>query len=59
MSAVVFGYLVSYFGNYSVPFVPMVALLSLGVVLWLQVDPTRELVPEAPTCRPQSTLVSL
>ncbi len=51
LSAVVFGYLVGYFGNYNVPFIPMVALLALGAVLWWQVDPTRELFPEeAPAC---------
>jgi hypothetical protein len=44
---VVFGYLVAYFGNYNTPFIPMVALLALGAVLWLQVDATRELFPEA------------
>jgi MFS family permease len=46
LSAVIFGYLVGYFGNYDAPFIPMVALLSLGALLWLQVDPTRELFPE-------------
>ena len=46
LSAVVFGYLVGYFGNYNAPFIPMVALLSLGALLWWQVDPTRELFPE-------------
>jgi MFS family permease len=46
LSAVVFGYLVGYFGNYNTPFIPMVALLSLGALLWLQVDPARELFPE-------------
>ena len=46
LSAVVFGYLVGYFGNYNAPFLPMVALLALGALLWLQVDPTRELFPE-------------
>jgi ACS family glucarate transporter-like MFS transporter len=46
LSAVVFGYLVAYFGNYNTPFIPMVALLSLGALLWLQVDATRELFPE-------------
>ena len=46
LSAVVFGYLVGYFGNYNAPFIPMVALLALGALLWLQVDPTRELFPE-------------
>jgi predicted MFS family arabinose efflux permease len=46
MSAVLFGYLVGYFGNYNAPFVPMVALLAVGALLWLQVDPTRELFPE-------------
>jgi len=37
---------VGYFGNYNTPFVPMVALLSLGAVLWLQVDATRQLFPD-------------
>lgn len=46
LSAVVFGYLVGYFGNYNTPFIPMVALLSLGAMLWLHVDPTLELFPE-------------
>jgi ACS family glucarate transporter-like MFS transporter len=48
LSAVVFGYLVGYFGNYNTPFIPMVALLALGALLWLQADPTRELFPEQP-----------
>jgi len=46
LSALVFGYLVGYFGSYNVPFIPMVVLLALGAVLWWQVDPTRELFPE-------------
>jgi len=46
LSAVVFGYMVGYFGNYHAPFLPMVALLACGALLWLQVDPTRELLPE-------------
>ena len=33
LSAVVFGYLVGYFGNYNTPFIPMVALLSVGALL--------------------------
>jgi MFS family permease len=46
LSAVVFGYLAAYFGNYNAPFVVMVVLLCLGAILWRQVDPTRELFPE-------------
>jgi predicted MFS family arabinose efflux permease len=46
LSAVIFGYLVGYSGNYNTPFVPMLVLLCLGALLWLQVDPTRELFPE-------------
>lgn len=46
LSAVVFGYLVGYFGNYNAPFIPMVALLALGVLLWWRVDPTVELLPD-------------
>jgi hypothetical protein len=37
--------MVGYFGNYNAPFIPMLALLSLGAALWLQVD-ARELFPE-------------
>jgi predicted MFS family arabinose efflux permease len=47
VSSVVFGYMVGYSGNYNTPFIPMVALLSLGALLWLRVDPTRELLPQA------------
>jgi MFS transporter, ACS family, glucarate transporter len=54
LSTVVFGYMVGYFGNYNAPFVPMVALLSLGAVLWLQVDATRELFPDE---RPAESLI--
>ena len=43
LSTVVFGYMVTYFHNYSAAFVPMVLLLGLGSVLWTQTDPTREL----------------
>ena len=46
VSSVVFGYLVAYFGSYNAPFVPMVATLCLGTVLWLTVDPTREVFEE-------------
>jgi predicted MFS family arabinose efflux permease len=48
LSAVIFGYLVGYFGNYNTPLTPMVALLCVGTLLWLQVDPTHELLPEEP-----------
>jgi MFS-type transporter involved in bile tolerance (Atg22 family) len=52
LSSVVFGYLVGYSGNYNTPFVPMVALLCVGALLWLQVDPTRELFPEVRPAEP-------
>ena len=47
ISSVLFGYLVSRFGSYSVPFIPMAALLLIGAWLWLRVDPTQQLIPEA------------
>jgi MFS family permease len=46
VSTVVFGYLVGYFGSYQTPFIPMVALLALGALLWWRVDPTRALFPK-------------
>jgi MFS family permease len=58
LSAVVFGYLVGYSGNYNTPFIPMVALLCVGTLLWLQVDPTRELFPEKRLADAQSGIES-
>lgn len=47
LCAVVFGTMVSRFGNYNLPFIPMIALQCLGALLWMRVDPMRELFPEA------------
>jgi len=46
LSSIVFGYLVAYSGNYDAPFLPMLALLCVGSVLWLKVDPTHQLFKE-------------
>jgi MFS transporter, ACS family, glucarate transporter len=46
VSSVLFGYLVNRFGNYDVPFIPMATLLFIGTLLWLKLDPTRELISE-------------
>jgi hypothetical protein len=43
IAAVAFGYLVAYTGNYTAPFIPMLALLCLGAVMWLKLDPSRHL----------------
>ena len=53
VSSIVFGYLVGYFGNYSAPFIPMVASLCLGGWLWLKVDPAEDVFAEeiAPRAR--------
>ena len=44
ISSVVFGYLVSYFGSYNAPLVPMVGFLCVGAWLWLRIDATRQLI---------------
>ena len=49
ISSVLFGYIVSRFGSYNVPFIPMAALLLIGAWLWIRVDPTQQLIPEAQT----------
>ena len=43
VSSVLFGYLVTYFGSYNAPFVPMVILLGFGTWQWLKVDPEDEI----------------
>jgi MFS family permease len=45
VSAFVFGYLVQHFGNYDAPFVPMILVLCVGALLWLRIDPTKEILP--------------
>ena len=45
VSSVVFGYLVSHFGSYNLPFIPMAILSVIGVCLWLKVDASQRLVP--------------
>ncbi len=48
VSSIVFGYLVAYSGSYDAPFLPMLALLCVGTVLWFKVDPTHQLFEERP-----------
>lgn len=55
-SAVAFGYLVAHFGNYNVPLIPMTALLLIGALLWLKIDPTRELIFSAAHLKPKAAL---
>jgi len=43
VSSVVFGYIVGHFGSYNAPLIPMVLALGVGTLLWLTVDPTRQL----------------
>jgi predicted MFS family arabinose efflux permease len=43
LGSVAYGYIVSRFGSYDAPFVPMAALLFLGALLWLKIDASEEL----------------
>jgi len=47
ISSIAFGYLVQRFGGYTAPFIPMAALLVVGVLMWLVIDPTRQLIPDS------------
>jgi len=49
IAAVAFGYLVAYTGNYTAPFIPMLTLLCLGAVVWLKLDPSRDIFEEEET----------
>jgi len=46
LSTVMFGHVVTAFGSYNAPLVPIILMLALGTVLWLKIDPTKPLVPE-------------
>jgi MFS transporter, ACS family, glucarate transporter len=47
LSAAAFGYLIEGFQTYNAPLLPMAGMLLVSAVLWLKIDPTEELVPEA------------
>jgi nitrate/nitrite transporter NarK len=46
LSSVTFGYLIEYFGTYNAVLPPMAAALLISAVLWLKIDPTKELIAE-------------
>jgi ACS family glucarate transporter-like MFS transporter len=45
LSSVAFGYLITAFGTYDAVLPPMAGMLVLSAVLFLSIDPTRDLVP--------------
>ena len=47
LSSIVFGYMVRAFHSYDLPLVPMAITLFIASSLWLKIDPTKPLVPEA------------
>jgi predicted MFS family arabinose efflux permease len=47
LGSVAYGYIVERSGSYNAPFVPMIALLFLGSLLWLRVDASQALAPES------------
>lgn len=44
-SSVIYGYLVNHFGNYAVPFIPMILFMTVGTLLGLLVDAEQKVVP--------------
>jgi nitrate/nitrite transporter NarK len=47
ITAVVFGKLVMYFGNYNTPLLPMAGMLFISAFLYTRIDPTEQLIPES------------
>jgi MFS family permease len=46
ISSVAFGYMVTWFGDYNKPLLPLAAMLAVSAFLFLRIDPTRQLLPE-------------
>jgi predicted MFS family arabinose efflux permease len=47
VGSVAYGYIVDRFHSYDAPFIPMAAVLLLGAFLWLKIDASQELSPQA------------
>jgi nitrate/nitrite transporter NarK len=46
LSSVAFGYMVTHFGNYNQPLIPLAIMLIVSAFLFLRIDPTKQLVDE-------------
>jgi sugar phosphate permease len=46
VSSILFGYFVGRTGSYDFPLIPMTAMLTISMLLWLKIDPTQQLIPE-------------
>ena len=46
MTAVAFGKMVTYFGNYDTPLLPMAGMLFISAFLYTRIDPREQLIPE-------------
>jgi MFS family permease len=53
LSSVLFGYMVTWMGDYNRPLIPLASMLLVSAYLFTRIDPTRQLVPEtAPQLQP-------
>jgi MFS-type transporter involved in bile tolerance (Atg22 family) len=43
VGSVLYGYIVDRTGSYDAPFIPMMVVLLIGAMLWINVDASREL----------------
>lgn len=47
LSSTAFGYFIEGFKTYNAPLLPMAGMLLVSAALWLKIDPSEQLVPEA------------
>jgi MFS family permease len=58
LSSVAFGYFVKIFHSYNLPLIPMSGMLFISALLFLRIDPTRQIIPEeAPAESPHAQRV--
>lgn len=54
LSSVLFGYMVTWMGDYNRPLIPLALMLLVSAYLFTRIDPTKQLVPEtAPSPKPE------
>ncbi|HUS05819.1 MAG TPA: MFS transporter [Bryobacteraceae bacterium] len=47
LTAVAFGKMVDYFGNYNTPLIPMAVMLFISAALYTRINPAEQLIPES------------
>ncbi|MBK5294440.1 MAG: MFS transporter [Acidobacteriia bacterium] len=54
LTSIAFGKIVTMYGSYDAPLIPMAVLTGVSALLWFKIDPTEQLIPEPASAAPEA-----